>query len=74
VIWFETVRSHEGGERDDLVDILLTCGHWYGPLHECSSSFDFPDDAYECDEGCGLRQMDLRLQVAITTQWDEEAA
>jgi len=44
---------------------LLTCGHYAGPFHAASSTWDRPDEAYACPNGCGERQFDLRLQLRL---------
>jgi hypothetical protein len=46
---------------------LLACGHWGTPVHECSSTWDFPHEALFCEECNEERQMDVRLQHILNT-------
>lgn len=49
----------------DVVEFLLSCGHYCGPVHCASSVFDFPDEVYDCST-CGREvQMDLGLQASL---------
>lgn len=48
---------------------LLSCGHYASPVHERSSTWDFPHDPHVCPHCGEERQFDLRLQAAIIDSW-----
>lgn len=54
----DLIKTHDD---PTVVSVLLTCGHYHGPVHECSSTFDFPEDPLACPDGCGDRLMHLDL-------------
>jgi len=62
------------GERDRRVQIVLACGHWTQPMHEASSTFDFPEDPLHCMV-CGedrYMNVDLMAHLRLVIERDKE--
>lgn len=59
------VQGDWPGEDGTGVRGRLACGHFGEIWSEGSSTWNHPGEEQGCPEGCGLRQFDLRLQLAL---------
>lgn len=66
------VINSEDDEGHSYMSPLLTCGHYGKATFDRSSLWDFPGDAWDCPDGCGERQMDLRVQIQLIKGWETE--